>query len=143
MRSFPITIRFCANAHFRQPAEEPEDLASLRVEEEPEIAGADVFGVLAGEGLKTPAEIFAAPRTEAMAARGVPEESDGRSHRWVPDSIIGGRPRRNDAALFDDRLEERRGKQACELAIRRGVIDEQRAGVGVDAGLVQRLLFQG
>jgi hypothetical protein len=44
--------------------------------------------------------------------------------------------------LFDDRLEERRGEEAGELAVRGGVVHGQSTCVGVDGGLIERRLLE-
>ena len=49
---------------------------------------------------------------------------------------------RERAELLDYGLEERRGQQRGELAVRGGVGDRQRACVGVDRGLIQSRLFE-
>lgn len=43
----------------------------------PEVPQADLLGVQAGVGFQAPAEVGAAPGTEAMAPGGVPEEAEG------------------------------------------------------------------
>ena len=77
-------------AHFREPAEIADDLPAFGFEEEPEVAGVDVLGVFSGKGFETPAEVFAAPGSETVAAGCVPEESECGKHVFV--LIIGGRP---------------------------------------------------
>ncbi len=66
--------------HLGEPVEVVEDLAALGEEEAEEVAQADVFGVEAGVGFKTPFEVGAAPGAEAMAAGGGPEEVEGLEH---------------------------------------------------------------
>ena len=45
-----------------------------------DVAGAEGFGRLAGVGLDTPAEVFATPGREAVAAGGVPDELERAEH---------------------------------------------------------------
>ena len=66
--------------HLGEPVEEAEKLAAFGEEEVEEVAGADGFGVEAGVGFETPAEVGAAPGAETMAASGGPEEADGFEH---------------------------------------------------------------
>ena len=66
--------------HLGEPVGEVEELAAFGEEEVEEVAGADGFGVEAGVGFETPAEVGAAPGAEAVAAGGGPEEVEGFEH---------------------------------------------------------------
>ena len=59
------------------PEEEAEELPLGSPHESEDVAGAEGFGGLAGVGFDTPAEVFAAPGGEAVAAGGVPDEFKG------------------------------------------------------------------
>ena len=60
--------------HLAGPEEEAEEFPLGVPHEGEDVAGAEGFSGLAGVGLDSPAKVFAAPRREAVAARGVPDE---------------------------------------------------------------------
>ena len=65
------------------PEEEAEEFPLGVPHEGEDVAGAEGFGGLAGIGLYPPAEVFAAPGREAMAACGVPDELECAEQRRV------------------------------------------------------------
>src|SRR6185437_6099443 len=72
--------------YFPQPAREAQKLAALGYEETPEIAGPEIFRVLAGECLQPPAQHWTSPRAQPVAACCRPEESSTCEHSTA---IIG------------------------------------------------------
>lgn len=62
------------------PEEEGQEFPLGVPHEGEDVAGAEGFGRLAGVGLDTPAEVFAAPGREAVAAGGVPDELERAEH---------------------------------------------------------------
>ena len=59
------------------PEEEAEEFPLGGPHEGEDVASAEGFGGLAGVGFDAPAEVFAAPGGEAVAAGGVPDEFKG------------------------------------------------------------------
>ena len=78
LRLFAAGLRVAS--HFSEPAKITEDLPAFGFEEKPEVAGLNFFSVLAGEGFQAPAEVFATPRAETVAASCRPEESETGYH---------------------------------------------------------------
>ena len=66
--------------HLAGPEEEAKELPFGIPHEGEDVASAKGFGGLAGVGLDAPAEVFAAPGSEAMASSGVPDEFECAEH---------------------------------------------------------------
>jgi len=66
--------------HFSGPLQEAPEAGSLDPHKFPEFQESDLSHFDASEGFHSPQEIGAAPRGNAVAARGVPEEAQHWAH---------------------------------------------------------------
>lgn len=62
------------------PEEEAEELPLGVPHEGKYVAGAESFGGLAGVGFNAPAKVLAAPRGQAVASGGIPDEFECAEH---------------------------------------------------------------
>jgi two-component system chemotaxis response regulator CheY len=85
-RQLPMPVGSRIATHLREPARKTEKLAALIDKKTPEVAGAHLFGVLAGKRLQPPAQERTGPRTQTMAASCHPQESSAFKHSTA---IIG------------------------------------------------------
>jgi len=66
--------------HLPRPAQKAQKLPPLRPQKSKHIPGGQRLGAPAGVGLHPPAQIFAPPRRQPVAARRIPQESQSCQH---------------------------------------------------------------
>jgi hypothetical protein len=66
--------------YFPSPVQKPPEVVALMPHELPELQKTDLGHLDAAVGLDPPQEVRTAPGSEAMAARGIPQEAEHVSH---------------------------------------------------------------
>jgi hypothetical protein len=69
---------FSPRVHAIGPAEEAKEVSLFAPDKAENVASTEFFGFHPGVSFDTPTEIFAAPGAEAVAAGGIPDESQRR-----------------------------------------------------------------